>query len=86
MISSHDERISKLGVKTASVEDRVSRLTISHPTYKLLRNRFISTFKRDKLANATEEDHRRGHLTEDAVTGGRGDFIALEKLYGFYLI
>jgi len=45
-----------LKVKVTSLENRVLNLTNSLYAYKLLRNRFISTFKRDKLENATDED------------------------------
>lgn len=45
--------------KIASLEDRASSLTSSLDTYKALRDRFISTFKRDRLANATDADRRR---------------------------
>ncbi|KAA8894186.1 hypothetical protein FN846DRAFT_975501 [Sphaerosporella brunnea] len=84
-------------IKIASLEDRVSSLTRRLAAYKLLRSRFISTFKRDKLANATEADKRiigtgnawahGGDAVVDALlytgTGGRRDFKAFEKLYGF---
>jgi len=45
-----------LKVKTASLEDRVGSVTSSLNAYKLLRNRFISTFKPDKLGKATDKD------------------------------
>ena len=70
-------------------------LTISLDAYKLLRNRFISKFKRDKLANATEADRRiiaegsphGGDAIADAELyhqgmTGRRDFQAFKKLYG----
>ncbi|KAA8893538.1 hypothetical protein FN846DRAFT_751931, partial [Sphaerosporella brunnea] len=88
--------IPSLKIRTASLEDRVSDLTSSLDAYKLLRNRFISTFKRDKLASATEADTRiiaagntwahGGDAVVDALlytgTGGRRDVTAFEKLYG----
>ncbi|KAA8902718.1 hypothetical protein FN846DRAFT_1022449 [Sphaerosporella brunnea] len=86
--------IPSLKIKTASLEDRVSNLTSSLDAYEFLRNRFISTFKRDKLASATEADTRLiaagnasahgGDAVVDALlytgTGGRRDFKAFEKL------
>jgi len=44
--------------KIASLQARNASLTSSLPSYKTLRNRFISTFKRDVLNNATEADKR----------------------------
>ncbi|KAA8894172.1 hypothetical protein FN846DRAFT_786850 [Sphaerosporella brunnea] len=96
-IASQDIKIASQDIKIASLEDRVSSLTRSLDAYKLLRSRFISTFKRDKLANATEADKRiigtgnawahGGDAVVDALlytgTGGRRDFKAFEKLYGF---
>jgi len=43
-----------LKLRITSLEDHVSNLTSSLASYRLLRNRFISTFKRDKLGNATD--------------------------------
>ncbi|RPB02832.1 hypothetical protein L873DRAFT_1732661 [Choiromyces venosus 120613-1] len=83
--------------KVASLEDHVGSLTTSIEAYKLLRNRFISTFKRDKgLVNATEADRKiiaegngwahGGDVVVDALlyqgTEGRRDRLAFEKLYG----
>lgn len=95
-VDAQDKKIASLEVKNASLEDRVSSLTSSLDAYKLLRNRFISTFKRDKLANATEVDRRiiaegngwahGGDAIVDAELyqgmGGRRDPIAFKKLYG----
>ena len=74
----------------------MNSLTSSLSAYKLLRNRFISTFKRDKLGDETEVD--RGTIAKgngwahggDAVvdaqlyqgTSGRKDFNAFKGLYG----
>lgn len=74
----------------------MSGLTCSLDTYKLLRNRFISTYKRDKLENATDSDRKIigvGNLWAhggDAVVdaqlyqdrSGRCDFSVFKKLYG----
>jgi hypothetical protein len=45
-------------LKITSLEDRVGSLTLSLDAYKILRNLFISTYKRDKLASDTEADRR----------------------------
>jgi hypothetical protein len=69
-ILSHKNRVVSLGVKTASLEvktaslnaktasleDRVGSVASSPGAYKPLRNRFISTSKRDKLRKATDKD------------------------------
>ncbi|KAA8893516.1 hypothetical protein FN846DRAFT_1025664 [Sphaerosporella brunnea] len=78
-------------MKISSLEDRVSSLTSSLDAYKLLRHRFISAFKRDKLASATEADKRiigagnawaHGDALLYTGTGGRTDVKAFQKLYG----
>jgi hypothetical protein len=43
-----------LRATNATLEHRVSSLTTSLESYKSLRSRFISTFKRDKLHNAED--------------------------------
>jgi len=83
--------------KIASLEERVTSLTLSLEAYHILRNRFLSTFKRDKLGNATEADfrlisegNRRAHggdATADALLYAgrqphRRDVPTYEKLYG----
>ncbi|KAF8246111.1 hypothetical protein K440DRAFT_500655, partial [Wilcoxina mikolae CBS 423.85] len=89
--------IPSLKIKIGSLEDRVSSLTISLDAYKLLRNRFISTFKRDKLGKATDGDRKiigvgnswahGGDAVVDAQLyqdlDGRRDYSAFKKLYGF---
>ncbi|KAF8531573.1 hypothetical protein BDD12DRAFT_800063 [Trichophaea hybrida] len=87
-----DKKIASLEVKNASLEDRVSSLTISLDAYKLLRNRFISTFKRDKLANATEADRRiigegnawayGGYCCRCHAVSKRRDASTYKRLYG----
>ncbi|KAF8246400.1 hypothetical protein K440DRAFT_662155 [Wilcoxina mikolae CBS 423.85] len=97
-IATQKEEIILLKIKVVSLEDRVSSLTMSLHAYKLLRNRFISTFKRDKLANATEVDRKiiasgngwahggdavvDAQLYKSETREGRRDFEAYEKLYG----
>ena len=87
----HNKRIS-------SLEEQVSSLTTSLDSYLLLRNRFISTYKRDKLRNPTEADLRTiaagnkwahgGDAVADArlyqgqVRGRRRDFATYQSLYG----
>jgi hypothetical protein len=89
-----------LKVKVASLEDRVTSLTVSLAVYKLLRNRFISTFKRDILENADEKDHRiiangnewahGGDAVVDAqlysgdLADPRRDVAAFKQLYGLH--
>jgi hypothetical protein len=88
--------IPSMKTKIASLEDRVSGLTCSLDSYKLLRKRFISTYKRDKFENATDSDRKIigvGNLWAhggDAVVdaqlyqdlSGRRDFSVFTKLYG----
>ncbi|KAF8249396.1 hypothetical protein K440DRAFT_622050 [Wilcoxina mikolae CBS 423.85] len=97
-VASQDSEIASLkeDIKIVSLEDRVSSLTSSLDAYKLLRNQFISTFKRDKLRNATEADRKiiaegngwahGGDAVVDAQLyqgmGGRRDTKAFEELYG----
>jgi len=50
-VTSQKVEITSHKIKISSLEGRVRSLTISLDAYKLLRNRFISTFKRDKLGN-----------------------------------
>lgn len=92
-ITSLKEKLNSHKIKISSLEDP----TTSLDAHKLVRNRFISTFKRDKLANATEADRRiiaeggngwahGGDAIADAKLyqgmAGRRDFRAFEKLYG----
>ena len=57
-IASLEDEATAQRAKSTSLEDRVAGPTSSLEAYKLLRNRFISTFKRDKLPNETEADKR----------------------------
>ena len=75
----------------------MSSLTCSLDAYKLLRNRFISTFKRDKWENATDRDRKiigvenswahGGDAVVDAQLyqdlNGRREFSAFKKLHRF---
>jgi len=80
-----------------SLECHVATLTATLESYKLVRNRFISTFKYTKLNNATDEDMKiiaEGDICPDGgdVIGdaelykssdGRQDWYDFEQLYGF---
>ncbi|RPA97468.1 hypothetical protein L873DRAFT_1836374 [Choiromyces venosus 120613-1] len=57
-ISSLNDELAKLKAESASLQGRVTSLPGSLHAYRLLRNRFISTYKRDKLASATQADRR----------------------------
>jgi len=48
--------IPSLETKISSLEDTVRGLTCPLDTYNLLRNRFIGTFKRDRLENENETE------------------------------
>ena len=79
-----------------SLEESVGRMTASMGTYRFLRNRFLSTFKRDKLGTATKFDLSiiaggksvpdGGDAATDAMlyqgTRGRRDTVTFRKLYG----
>lgn len=82
-------------IKIASLEGRVGSLTSSLDAYKLQRNRFISTFKRDKLNIADRRIIAAGNALVhggDAVVDaslysstdkdGRRDAVAYKRLYG----
>lgn len=82
--------------KIASLEGHVSDLSLSLGGYRLLRNRFIGTFKRDKLGDMTPSNRRiiakgnswahGGDAVADAQlykgTAKRSDPGDFEKLYG----
>ncbi|KAF8538652.1 hypothetical protein BDD12DRAFT_910658 [Trichophaea hybrida] len=54
--ASLEVKTASLKAKTASLQDRVGSVASSPGAYKLLRNCFISTLKRDKLRKATDKD------------------------------
>ena len=82
----------------ASLQEQVASLTTSLDAYLILRNRFLSTYKKDKLHNATDADFRMiaagnkwahgGDAVADArlyqgqVRGRRRDFATYQSLYG----
>lgn len=65
--------------KITFLEDCVSHLALSSEAHKRLRNRFISTFKRDKLLKETWEDHKM--IEEGNRCAHGGDVVADAKLY-----
>ena len=78
-------------VEVGSLGERVSSLTTSLDAYKLLRNRFISTFKRDKLGTAGGNAWAHGGdaVVDAMLYRGQGphsrrDLLAYKRLYGFY--
>jgi len=78
--------------------ERINELELSTKGFSTLRSRFISTYKRDKLGNATDADYRiigegnswahTGNALRDAelygAPGGRMDFGTYESLYGLH--
>lgn len=86
---------------TEKLDDSLARIIILEESagyYGILRNRFLSTFKRDKLQNATPADinliadgnvwAHEGNGSRDAdlyqSLGGRTDFSTYEALYGLH--
>ncbi|CUS07938.1 unnamed protein product [Tuber aestivum] len=96
-IATHSKALDSLEFLAGFIEDRITTMAALSSPYKHQRNRFISIFKRDKLGIATETDLRiigaRDDLVEggDAVVdailytglGGRRDYTAFQRLYGF---
>ncbi|RPA90851.1 hypothetical protein L873DRAFT_1716449 [Choiromyces venosus 120613-1] len=82
----------------AKLKDYVSTLRLAGQDYRRVRNRFISTFKRDKLDGVTQSDLdiiREGNITvhrgDAAVDAllydgieGRYDTYTFEELYGMH--
>ncbi|RPA91450.1 hypothetical protein L873DRAFT_1714216 [Choiromyces venosus 120613-1] len=96
--SAHKLRQSALKDEVNLLWDDVFTLTLCVPEYSRVRNRFISTFKRDKLNNATESDigsiqegnimAHEGDAAVDALLyeglNGRRDPSAFKELYGMH--
>ncbi|RPA92402.1 hypothetical protein L873DRAFT_1642335, partial [Choiromyces venosus 120613-1] len=99
------ERVRALEERQSALEDEVnllwddlSTLKLCVPEYSRVRNRFISTFKRDKLNNATELDidiiqkgntiAYEGDAAVDALLyeglNRRRDTFAFKELYGLH--
>lgn len=88
---------STMESRIQSQEDRIQSLSASLRNYKLVRGRFISTYKRDVLKTATDADrdiipggnmwaHNGGAIVDAELydgPGGRQDVSAYRKLYGF---
>ena len=91
----------KLDDSLEKLDDSLARIIILEESagyYGILRNRFLSTFKRDKLQNATPADinliadgnvwAHEGNGSRDAdlyqSLGGRTDFSTYEALYGLH--
>ncbi|RPA91453.1 hypothetical protein L873DRAFT_1714083, partial [Choiromyces venosus 120613-1] len=96
--SAHEEIESTLKSEVTLLQGQVSTLKLSIPEYSRVRNRLISTFKRDKLNNAMESDidiiqegnimAHEGDAAVDALLyeglNGRHDPSAFEELYGIH--
>ena len=61
-------------------QGRINLLENSVVKDRNFRHRFISTFKRDKLGNATEENHDLIRAGSDSAHGG--DCVTDSSLYG----
>ena len=97
-LESGDKQLAELQLCLRSVEKDVRSLTAFPSPYHHTRNRFLSTFKKDKLGRATVDDLRiiaqgnvkaeGGDAATDALlyegTMGRKDFTTFEKLYGLH--
>jgi hypothetical protein len=95
-IASQSREIAAQSVNISSLRNRVDGLTCSLDAYKTLRNRFMSTFKRDKLNIRTtidkaiiDEGNNWAHGGDAVVDAqlyegpsGRKDYTTYEKLYG----
>lgn len=90
-VSSLLEFKMEAGPKIYSLEGRVRSLSTSLHNYKLVRGRFISSFKRDILKTATDADTEitcdgktwaiaDAQLYEDPA--GQRDNVAYKMLYG----
>ena len=78
-VASLQRKAALQGKKITFLEDCVSHLALSSEAHKRLRNRFISTFKRDKLLKETWEDHKM--IEEGNRCAHGGDVVADAKLY-----
>jgi hypothetical protein len=66
-------------LKIGSLEDHMGSITSSLSAYKLQRNRFISTYRRDKLGSVTTKDTKIIRVCNASVHGG--DVIINAMLY-----
>ncbi|KAG0134401.1 hypothetical protein HOY82DRAFT_636487 [Tuber indicum] len=74
-----EEHIASLELSNARLERRVKSIQISHNAHLRLRNRFVSTFKRDELICATAQDRRI--IAEGNACAHGGDAKADARLY-----
>jgi len=96
-IAVQDARIATQGTTIALLQGRMTDLMTSLDGYKALRNRVLSTYKRDVLKDETDFDKRiiaaeiplaHGDAVVDASLyqlvgpGARKDISTFEKLYG----
>ena len=97
-IAAQDAKIAKQDMTIALLQGRITDLTTSFDAYKTLRNRFISTFRRDVLKRETEDDRRiiaagnsSAHCGDAVVDaslydmvgpGARKDVFSFTELYG----
>jgi hypothetical protein len=91
-------QLSDVNNQLTNVTKRLVNLEESVGFYGILRNRFLSTFKRDKLQNATPADiglvatgnvwAYEGNASRDAdlyqLLGRRTDFSTYKALYGLH--
>ena len=98
MLESNQKQLAELELRLRSVQKGVRSLTAFPSAYHHTRNRFLSTFKKDKLGRATVDDWRiiaqgnvkaeGGDAATDALlyegTMTRKDFTTFERLYGLH--
>jgi len=92
-----DEKLAENQLRLTSLDKCVRSMTASWYPYHRLRHQFLSTFKKDKLGTATEDDLRiiaggtftlegGGDAATDALLyegpNGRRDYATFQKLYG----
>lgn len=78
VVTLKDEAVA-LKAEVGSQGERISGLATSLDAYKLLRNRFIGTCKRDKLGTATEAD--RKFIAKGNAWAHGGDAVVDAMLY-----
>ncbi|RPA94596.1 hypothetical protein L873DRAFT_1814133 [Choiromyces venosus 120613-1] len=97
-VNSLEGEVKDLKGEVNELRDHVSTLRLAGQEYRRVRNRFISTFKRDKLDGVTQSDIdiiREGNITAhggDAVVDallyegveGRHDTYVFKELYGMH--
>ncbi|CUS11649.1 unnamed protein product, partial [Tuber aestivum] len=97
-IASQSDRISSLEKELGVVNDRLSTLTLALREYRQVRERFISTYRRDKLHDATARDFKiiqegnvvahGGDAAADALLHDgpdrRTDTMVYRRLYGMH--